>query len=191
MMLAARPSPRPEYDDATRATPPQGDAADWLTLQQAACELNVSPSTVRRRIRRGDLRNRIVRRPGGFAYLIYLPGSRHARQLGMFAGAGQGVVHVCGPEPVSLEVYRLRREARPNGNGSANGYSHSPAVSPSTGDEVRILQQQVDRLSEALSRALRTKQRALPAGVGEPQLNTTDPYARYRWLARRRRWWPF
>ena len=31
----------------------------------------------------------------------------------------------------------------------------------------------------------------LPKGMGEPTLNPGDPYARYRWLVRRRWWWPF
>lgn len=62
----------------TEAEPP-ARAADWLPLQQAACELGVSPGTARRMIRRGELRNRIVARPGGFAYLVYLPNSWHAQ----------------------------------------------------------------------------------------------------------------
>jgi len=56
---------------------------------------------------------------------------------------------------------------------------------------VQQLEAQVEHLSEALSRALRTKQKALPAGMGQATVNPTDPYARYRWLVRRKRWWPF
>ena len=39
----------------------------------------LAPGTARRMIRRGELRNRIVARPGGFAYLVYLPNSWHAQ----------------------------------------------------------------------------------------------------------------
>jgi hypothetical protein len=130
--------------------------------------MNVSISTARRMIRRGKLRHRIVPRPGGFAYLVYLPNSRHAGELG---------AHGCVSDettPRSLSAYRRSR------NGAA-----------STEGEVQRLEQQVEHLSEALARALKTKQRSLPSGMGQPTVNAADPYARYRWLARRRRWWPF
>ena len=56
---------------------------------------------------------------------------------------------------------------------------------------IASLERQVDQLSHALSRALRSRQKALPVGIGDPGANPGDPYARYRWLARRPRWWPF
>jgi hypothetical protein len=49
----------------------------------------------------------------------------------------------------------------------------------------------VECLSDALSRALRLQQKPLPPGIGAAAANRTSPCARYRWLARRRRWWPF
>lgn len=150
-----------EPDDALEGPLPKAEPADWLTLQQAACELNVSISTARRMIRKGRLRNRIVPRPGGFAYRVYLPNSRHARVIDDHACVEQH------PEPTPI----------------ANGRTSS--------DEIRRLERQVEHLSEALSRALRTKQKALPPGMGDAAANPSDPYGRYRWLARRRRWWPF
>ena len=48
-----------------------------------------------------------------------------------------------------------------------------------TDEQVRRLEHQVEHLSEALSRALRTKQKALPPGMGQPDLNPDDPYALY------------
>jgi hypothetical protein len=151
-------------DDADRRHPVSpSDPADWLPLQQAACELNVSVSTVRRRIRKGELRNRIVPRRGGFFYLVYLPGNRHAR----------GLAHDAQGRPADLDAYRERSDgARSN-------------------DEVNRLREQVETLSEALARALRIRQKALPPGMGSPDENPQDPYARYRWLVRRRWWWPF
>jgi excisionase family DNA binding protein len=164
-MLAARPRGS-DGDGAHWPGDPRDESADWLTMQQAACELNVSLSTVRRRIRSGELRNRMVPHRGGFAYVVYVPGSRHAMGLACTHGA-----HV-----------------RPEG--SRNG--HRPAAPPTAPDPyVRELEEQVERLSQALARALRVKQRVLPEGMGEPGLNPSDPYARYRWLVRRRRWWPF
>ena len=148
-----------EPDDALRDGPTLApDPSDWLTLQQAACELNVSISTARRMLRKGKLRNRILPRPGGFAYRVYLPNSRHARAI---------TGHACAPDPPA------------------------PAAATSPPEEILRLERQVEHLSEALSRALKVKQTALPAGMGDPNLNPSDPYARYRWLTRRRRWWPF
>lgn len=143
------------------------DPADWLTLQQAACELNISVSTARRMIRKGRLRNRIVPRRGGFAYLIYLPDSRHARAING---------HSCSDPAANVIQLADHRPA-------------SPAIETDNNDQVRALEAQVERLSEALSRALRLKQRQLPPGMGAQR--PEDPYARYRWLVRRRRWWPF
>lgn len=57
--------------------------------------------------------------------------------------------------------------------------------------QIRELERQVADLSDALSRALRVKQRTLPAGIGDPGADPADPYSRYRWLARKRHWWPF
>jgi hypothetical protein len=148
---------------------PRPSPADWLTLQQAACELNVSISTARRMIRKGKLRNRIVPRPGGFAYLVYLPNSRHATALGGHACSTPDL-----KAPRDLAAYRVQS----HGQGDADA-------------RVEALEAQVEHLSEALARALKVKQRALPAGMGEASVNPEDPYARYRWLVRRRRWWPF
>ncbi len=155
---------------------PRPDAADWLTLQQAACELNISVSTARRMIRKGRLRNRIVPRRGGFAYLIYLPDSRH-KTLGAHA-CHTGIQEAPSREPASFEDY-ARRRAGTEPNEQARD------------QQIEQLEEQVQHLSEALSRALRVKQKALPAGMGDPALNPTEPYARYRWLVRKRRWWPF
>ena len=169
-MVALRPVRAPDARHDEDALNP--DPADWLPLQQAACELNVSVSTARRMIRRGQLRNRIVPRRGGFAYLIYLPGSRHATGTHDDAGcaAASGATDRA-PTPIR------RRAERPL---------------PDTRDlEIRRLNEQVEHLSDALARALKVKQRSLPAGLGEPAGNAGDPYARYRWLVRRRKWWPF
>jgi hypothetical protein len=161
---------RAQQDAETPPAPARPNPADWLTLQQAACELNISITTARRMVRKGTLRNRIVPRRGGFAYLVYLPNSRHAGGPGM---------HACAPgdanAPRDLAAYRHTR-TRP---------------APATDEQVRRLEQQVEHLSEALSRALRLKQRALPQGMGQADVNPHDPYERYRWLVRRRRWWPF
>ncbi|TAK63064.1 MAG: hypothetical protein EPO22_06870 [Dehalococcoidia bacterium] len=94
-------------------------------------------------IRRGELRNRIVARPGGFAYLVYLPNSWHA----------QFAVHA-----------HHAAEAPPEAVGP-----------PSWQDRTRAAWTE---LSQSLRRALRL-------------VEAEGPFARYRWLARRRRWWRF
>ncbi len=143
--------------------------ADWLPLHQAARELNVSVTTVRRMIRKGQLRNRIVPRKGGFAYLVFLPDSRHADRT----------AHPRRDPPPRTPPLRLVPRTTVEAPGTTRD------------DEVRRLEAQVEHLSEALSRALRLKQKSLPEGIGRPGVNANDPYARYRWLARKRRFWPF
>ncbi len=154
---------------------PPLDAPDWLTLQQAACEMGVSTSTVRRMVRDGRLLNRMVPHRGGFAYLVFIGGSRHATLRD----------HQNAPTPKRrLWLVRGERSEAPRA---------AVAVEPTLEDQRTIanLERQVDQLSHALSRALKTKQRALPAGMGETDVNPADPYARYRWVARKPRWWPF
>lgn len=165
-MVALR-SPSERTDDSDARQKP--DPADWLTLQQAACELNISVTTARRLVRRGGLRNRIVPRRGGFQYLIHIPNSRHAALAGAPCSGG----HAAAPPAVE------RLSIVP----PTAGIDHER--------QIRDLERQVEHLSDALSRALRVKQRALPAGIGDPAADPADPYSRYRWLARKRRWWPF
>jgi len=148
---------------------PQPNPHDWLTLEQAACELGVSVSTVRRRLRRGQLRNRIVPRKGGFAYRIYIEGSRHGRDLELHG-------HPAAPPPAAamprdLVAFRRERDQR-------------AAARPHHGHGLEL---PLERISESLIRALRM-QSTLPAteAAGDGQT-----YARYRALVRKRRWWQF
>jgi excisionase family DNA binding protein len=168
----------PQRDEAPARTRsdarPPLDAPDWLTLQQAACELGVSGSTVRRMIREGRLVNRMIAHRGGFAYLVFIPGSRHGAMK-----QREGKRRRLWPIRNSREQEAADRAAR------ESGLNDDPQAA------IASLERQVEQLSHALSRALRTRQKALPIGVGDPGTNTGDPYARYRWLARRPRWWPF
>ncbi|MBI5288331.1 MAG: hypothetical protein HY873_05110 [Chloroflexi bacterium] len=166
--LAAPHRQEPEVRAQRPALPPL-DAPDWLTLHQAACEMGVSPATVRRMVREGRLQNRMVPHRGGFAYLVLIPGSRHGAMK-----QREGKRH-------RLWLIRSSREQDSSDSASMDD---PQAV-------IASLERQVDQLSHALSRALRTRQKALPAGVGDPGVNPHDPYARYRWVARRPRWWPF
>lgn len=153
------------------AAPQPLDPADWLTLQQAACELNISLTTVRRLVQNGTLRKRAVPRRGGFQYLVHMPGSRHALLSGGGCG-GQHAPNARPPHPRRLAIVPSAADGDPQ-------------------QQIRELERQVADLSDALSRALRVKQRTLPAGIGDPAADPADPYSRYRWLARKRRWWPF
>jgi len=170
-MVALRSLLGPEGDVDARRPPPKPNPADWLSLQQAACELNVSVSTLRRMIRRGQVRNRIVPRPGGFAYLIYLPNSRHAL-LGPHN-------HHDAPADSTRSGLRMVDAEFENDTIDADARDH----------EISRLEAQVEHLSQALSRALRDR-RTL---VSPPELAPEggSPYERYRSLARKRRWWRF
>jgi hypothetical protein len=173
--LAASAPPSAETNGAQPMLPPL-DSPDWLTLQQASCELGASVSTIRRMVRDGRLLNRMVPHRGGFAYLVFIPQSRHGalrqqepkrRKLWLIKGQRETAAPLPQPEPRAPTSPDLEAQAT-----------------------IASLERQVDQLSHALARALRTKQRALPAGIGDPGVNDRSPYARYRWL-RRRRWWPF
>jgi len=178
-MVAARSWPGREDDADPYFSLTRADASDWLSLQHAACELGVSVSTLRRRLRKGKLRNRVVPHNGGYRYLIYVPNAQHrsaAPHLRLVGGTEAPPDDEPPPALPPAAAYGLEA-ASSNGHASA--------------DEVAHLRDQVDRLSEALSRALRVRQRSLPQGVGDPDASPADPYGRYRWLARKRRWWPF
>ncbi|MBF6599564.1 MAG: hypothetical protein IVW36_03525 [Dehalococcoidia bacterium] len=157
---------------------PQANPHDWLTLEQAACELGVSVSTVRRRMRRGELRNRIVPRRGGFAYRIYIAGSRHGREPELHG-------HPSRParaprQPHDLAAYRRERAALQAAESDVEA-----------DDAMRHLEQQVERLSAALTTALRPKRPGGADAVSAAARGADEPYARYRQLVRKRRWWPF
>ena len=117
------------FEDGERNAFATGEAHtddDWLTLPQAACEMGVSISTVRRLLRSGRLRNRIIPRRGGFKYLIYMPGNRHRA----------GALHLCDADPdAPIDIMRVRQQR-----------------------EIGRLERQVEELSGALSRALRSHQ---------------------------------
>ena len=153
-MLALRSADR-GIDGVDSAWPPAPErrTSEWLPLQQAACELGISPGTARRMIRRGELRNRVVARPGGFAYLVYLPNSWHAQFAARaHRSVPEDAAHVGWPK-----TWIARAEA------------------------------EFARLTGALARAVRGPAPGRPMMVVEAE----GPFARYRWLARRRRWWRF
>jgi len=177
-MLALRSlfASHPSRVDAPEPLVRRPDPHDWLSLPQAARELNLSVSTVRRMIRKGRLRSRIVPRRGGYAYLVHLPESRHGSAPGASATHARLAVH---PAPALHLVSAVEATE-----------TADAGIDPRDA-RMRMLEQQVEHLSQALCRALKLKQKTLPAGMGDPRDNALDPYARYRWLVRRHRWWPF
>ncbi len=177
-MVALR-SPAETEDEHARLAPvpPRPDPADWLTLLHAACELNVSPSTIRRMIRKGQLRNRIVPRRGGFRYLIYLPNSRHAQM---------DTQRPCARPAEKEPRRRLRLIAD---TGALPRRRDAPQDEP-LATEVHLLEVRAERLNRSLSRALLANRAAPPDALAVTEINPDDPFGRYRWLARRRRhWW--
>jgi hypothetical protein len=160
-----------DADDAPYEPLPRPNPNDWLTLEQAACELGCSVSTIRRRIRSGELRNRIVPRKGGYAYRIYIQNSRHGRAslTGELACAPTERTKREPLAPRDMQAFRRARQAR----------MASPMAPPGP----------VGRIGEALARVLGAQRMPLPAGA-EAGMQHDDPYARYRWLVRKqRRWW--
>jgi hypothetical protein len=52
---------------------PDAQAARWMSLRHASCRLDVCPSTLRRRIRKGNLPWRIVNHGRRWAYEVLVP----------------------------------------------------------------------------------------------------------------------
>lgn len=141
-------------------------ASDWVTIEQAACALGVSSSTVRRRMGAGALPYRVIVHKGRRTYRVHLPG-HHS--------------HIAEGEAPAVVDLTARIRARERQRAADDPGARELAI--------QRLEQQVDHLSEALARALRT--RARPPVGGAALADPTDPYRRYRELVRRRRWWPF
>src|SRR5438874_2832994 len=151
VMFAPRSSAR--LLDADAAPEPgvsRSNPDDWLTVSQAACELDVSSSTIRRRIHDGLLRTQTVPRNGGFAYRIYLPESRHGRDTALRAIAAVSRPMTSEAEPIDLTAYRHRRDQLREAQ---------PKKRP---DEPRPrIEGQPERLPEALMHALSLQARPL------------------------------
>ena len=174
-MVALRSFCGPDGDADERGRPVgRDDAADWLSLQQTACELGVSLSTVRRMIRRGKIRNRIVPRPGGFSYLLYVPNSRHALI---------GAHHHLDAPPRSVRSGMRLVDAEFERDAPGGAVPHS--------GEIRRVQAQVRQLSHALTRAVQSGRQPAPPRRHDAAPDPAAPYARFRALARKRRWWRF
>lgn len=165
--------------DGGRPSLPRPNPRDWLTLEQAACELGVSVSTVRRRIRNGQLRNRIVPRKGGFAYRIYIPDSRHGREPLACPRTVRTATDAFPLAPLDIDAYRRERAARLARLEPPRDRDRPPSID-------RCLAQVAETVARILgSPRMPLAERMAPATAADPRA----PYARYRALVRRRRWW--
>ena len=177
-MFALRSSARLLDADAAPEPTPGSNPNDWLTVSQAACELGVSSTTIRRRIHDGLLRTQTAPRNGGFSYRIYLPESRHGRDTALRAIPAASRPTTSEAEPIDLTAYRHRRDQLREAQ---------PKKRP---DEPRPrIEGQPERLPEALMHALSLQARPLrPSLAGA---SAGDPFGQYRQLVRKRRWWHF
>ena len=177
-MFAPRSSARLLDADVAPEPRSRSDPNDWLTVSQAACELGVSSSTIRRRIHDGLLRTQTVPRNGGFSYRVYLPESRHGRDASLRAISAAKRDAKPESDPIDLTAYRRRRdqlrEAQPQ----------------KRADEPRArIEGQPERLPEALMHALSLQARPLRTSFAGASAGS--PFGQYRQLVRKRRWWPF
>jgi len=106
---------------------PDAQAARWMSLRHASCHLDVCPSTLRRRIRKGNLPWRIVNHGRRWAYEVLVPD-------GASPCAGQDRV-------VSIEAY-LHRQAEEKEQEIAR-LKH----------DIRRQEEQIENLAQALARA--------------------------------------
>ncbi len=168
-----------EADDAPPDALWSANPNDWLTLEQAACELGCTAATVRRRIGRGELRSRIVPRKGGLAYRVYIPGSRHGSALFAAHPAPMPSGSARQPlAPVDMAAYRRARAAR---------IASRPAVG---GAALRRLEEIVMRVAGELGRVLGSQRMPSAEAAEQGRGSCEGPYAHYRRLVReQRRWW--
>jgi len=136
---------------------PEAEGARWMSLRRAACHLDVCPSTLRRRMRKGELPWRVVNHGRRWSYEVLVP-----------------------PGLTSCD-----EQAQP-GVVSLGGYLHdrleeTEEESARLTQELKRQEQMIENLSQALARAR----------AGNHHGPEDSPYAKYRQLARRLRWWPF
>jgi hypothetical protein len=117
--------PRDQYTEQGPALDAQ--AARWMSLRHASCHLDVCPSTLRRRIRKGNLPWRIVNHGRRWAYEVLVPD-------GASPCAGHDRV-------VSIEAY-LHRQAEEKEQEIAR-LKH----------DIRRQEEQIENLAQALARA--------------------------------------
>lgn len=132
------------------------EAGQWMSLQQAASELGVSTSTVRRWILKGKLQSRIVARGRRFHYQVRVG---PALEIAIASPAPTDIVKYLRSQLEAKEERLTRME-----------------------QDLKRQEEQIQNLSAGLARALQRNHGSEGSGNG--------PYAKYRWLARRR-WWPF
>jgi predicted site-specific integrase-resolvase len=128
-----------------------------MSLRQAARELDVSVSTVRRWMLEGRLRSRIAARGRRFCYQVrveHVPESPTAPDV---------------PTDI-VQHLRLQLEAKEERLAQME-------------QDLKRQEEQIRNLSTALAQALQRNHGSDGASSG--------PFDKYRWLARRRRWWPF
>jgi hypothetical protein len=153
---------REEWSEKHRAEQgpgPEAEGARWMSLRRAACHLDVCTSTLRRRMRKGQLPWRVVNHGPRWSYEVLVPAG--LTPCDEQAQAQEGVV--------SIGVYLHDR------------LEETEEETTRLTREVEHLEQMIENLSQALARAR----------AGNHHKPEDSPYAKYRQLALRRRWWPF
>jgi hypothetical protein len=125
---------------AGKAKPPEPESTRWLSMRHAACELDVSVSTVRRWLQSGKLRSRVVTRGRRKYYYVQMPESGAPR-------SPERVSHIVDhlrkqmdqrDEELAIRQQELNRQEKQIANLSRalaraisqNGTPHGEAVSP-------------------------------------------------------------
>jgi hypothetical protein len=142
---------------AGKRKPPEAEGVRWLSMRHAACELDISVSTVRRWLQTGKLRSRVVTRGRRKYYYVQMPESTAARS----------------PERVSHIVDHLRRQVDQREEALAE-----------RDQELRHQEKQIGNLSRALARAI--SQNGTPHGEGVSPYEKYRSLARRRrfWIIR-------
>lgn len=119
-----------DRQQTAQAPTPEDEGARWLNLRHASCSLNVCPSTLRRRMRKGELPWRIVNNGRRWFYEVVVAD-------GVSPCSGQAAA----ASALSMEAY-LRRQVEEKEQEIARLKS-----------QVERQDQQIDNFSHALARA--------------------------------------
>jgi len=142
------------------------DMSEWVSINQAAKQFGVSPDTIRRRLKRGELQGRQERTAQGFTWVIEVPAILEASQPEQETpeGGGSSALEIATLRERVAGLERLTTEFSKD----RNAWREQAARSEESARELRILVQQAQALP-AGDDARQDAYSASPAGPRAPE----------------------
>ncbi len=153
---------------------------ELVTIKEAAERLGVSPDTVRRRLKRGELTGEHETTPQGFVWRVAFPtGERASETPGEPATVGGDAIELARLRERVAGLERLTTELSED----RNAWREQAARSEESARELRILVQQAQALAQALPAGddfLQDAHTASPAGPRAPEAGAMTPDTLHR-----------